>query len=279
MAQRMVLGSHLRELREGLGISVVDAGRHIGASGSKISRLETGQHVYKARDISSLLDFYGVSDAAERHNLMELLEHANQRPWWQDWSDVATKQLQTFVSFEEMAQRIRTYEPAQLPGLLQTEEYARAVILSGREATSRREVERLVDLRQHRRLRFEGAPPKRLISVIDEVTLIRPFGDSGIMRRQLDHLIALTEQHSRYVMRIAELRKPNLPVVLGSTTIFDFEDMLLPSIVYTEQFDGAFILQEEEQVDRRVKGFDRLQKASLSHKGSAQRLRDLRSAF
>ncbi|MFE1961729.1 helix-turn-helix domain-containing protein [Streptomyces sp. NPDC059479] len=279
IAQRMVLGSHLRARREALGISLKDAGRHIEASGSKISRIETGQHEFKAKDIGRLLDFYKVDDAKRQH-LMGLLEHANQRPWWQDWSDVATKQLQAFVSFEEMAQRIRTYEPTQLPGLLQTEEYARAVIEAGEEVSSPREIERLVALRQLRRKRFEEAPlnSKRLISVIDEVTLIRPFGNKGIMRRQLDHLIALTE-HPRHTMRIAELSKPNLPVMLGMTIIFDFENRLLPDIVYTEQFDGAFILQEEKQVDGRVKAFDRLQNASLSHKRSAQRLRDLRKAL
>ncbi|WP_066948718.1 helix-turn-helix domain-containing protein [Streptomyces lushanensis] len=272
----MVLGGHLRRYRKGRGISLKDAGRHIGASESKISRLETGQHEFKAGDIGRLLDVYGVVPAQQRY-LMGLLEHANKRPWWQDWSDVATKQLQAFVSFEEMAQRIRTYEPTQLPGLLQTEEYARAVIEAGEEVSSPHEVERLVGLRLQRRKRFEDEPTtgKRLIAVIDEVTLMRPFGNKGVMQRQLDHLITLTE-HPRHTMRIAELRRPNLPVMLGMTVIFDFENRLLPDIVYTEQFDGAFILQEEKQVDGRIKAFDRLQNASLSHQRSAQRLRDLR---
>nr|WP_281196288.1 DUF5753 domain-containing protein [Streptomyces lushanensis] len=141
-----------------------------------------------------------------------------------------------------------------------------------------RAVERLAELRQKRNQRFEESASKKLFCVIDEVTLLRPFGSSGIMRKQIEHLIAPTED-PRYVMHIAELHTPNLPVMLGSTTIFDFEDRLLPSIVYTEQFDGSLILQEEEQVDRRVKGFDRLRAVSLSRKQSVQRLCALRRAF
>jgi transcriptional regulator with XRE-family HTH domain len=274
-AQRMVVGRHLRAHREALGLTQKQVAGGTGFSESKISRVETGQHDFKPQDISRLCDTYRIIDPAKREQLADLAAHANRRPWWQDWSDVAGAHLQAFVSFEDMAQRIRTYEPQQLCGLLQTEDYARAVIELGLKEAPRREVERLVELRRERRERFEKASPKRLICVIDETTLIRSFGSAVVLRRQLDHLIALTE-NPRYTMRIAELNRCNVPVMLGMTTIFDFAESQLPDIVYAEHFDGAFILQEEQQVDRRKKAFDRLQDASLSPKRSAQRLRDLR---
>lgn len=277
VAQRMILGIQLRGRRQASSMSVTDAARLVGMSGSKLSRLEAGMHDFKRQDLARLFDLYKVSPAEQQY-LLDLLENATERPWWQDWSDVATTQLQSFVSLEETAQRIRTYQSTQLPSLLQTEEYARAVIEVGIPESTPRTVERLVELHQNRIQRFEGSAPNRLICVIDEATLIRPFGGIEVMRRQLDHLIAMTED-SRHSMRIAELTKPNLPVNLGMTTIFDFEGRTLPTIVYTEHFDGAFILQKEEEVDRRVKAFDRLQSFSLSRDQSSQRLRDLRMAL
>jgi hypothetical protein len=274
IAQRLILGKALRASREALRISLRTAGLSIGVSVSKMSRMETGQLAFKAGDLERLMDLYLIIDQRQRQSLRELAVSANQRPWWQDWTDVAGKYLQTLVSFEEMAQRIRAYEPQFLPGLLQIDDYARAVIRVGLPDAPDAEVERRVDLRSQRRKHFEDAAPKRLICVIDEVTLLRPYGSPEIMRRQVEHLLSLTE-NARYTMRVAELGKLNVPTGFGPTTIFDFEERGLPDIVYSEYFEGAFILQEEQQVDKRIKAFDRLLGASLSHAHSAQRLRDL----
>ncbi|MEV8412461.1 DUF5753 domain-containing protein [Streptomyces niveus] len=206
---------------------------------------------------------------------MELLKNANQRPWWQDWSDVTARHLQTFVSFEATARRICTYEPRHLPTLLQTGEYARALSGARMPEATPSEVERLVEFHQKRVQRFEGSAEKKLICVIDELTLVRPYGDSGVMRRQIDRLIALAD-NPQFVMRIAELSRPNLPVMLGSTTLFEFDDKLLPEIVYAEHFDDASILQEAGQVHKWIKHFDRLRQVSLSREQSVHHLCKLR---
>ncbi|MFE6031390.1 helix-turn-helix domain-containing protein [Streptomyces niveus] len=274
IAQRLVLGTHLRARRKELKIPMKQAGRHIGVSEPTMSRTETGQLGFKLRDVERLLDLYDVLGES-RLAYLDLLDHANRTPWWQDWKDVAGKHLQAFVSFEEMAQRLRAYDPSYITGLLQTEEYAHAVIEQGLPDATTREVERLTELRVVRHQRFDAAKVKQLICVVDELTLVRPYGSTAVMRRQLDHLIALMDD-PRYTLRIAELTKPNIPTNVGMTVIFDFEEQVLPAIVYAEHFDGAFILQDEEQVDGRIKAFDRLQAASLSHSRAAQRLRDLR---
>jgi transcriptional regulator with XRE-family HTH domain len=274
IAQRLVLGKSLRASREAMGISLKTAAQSISVSVPTMSRMETGQRRCKDGDLEHLMDLYLITNDRQRQSLRELDASANRRPWWQDWTDVAGKHLQTLVSFEEMAQRIRTYEPQFLPGLLQIEDYARAVIRLGLPEAPDEEVERRVALRLQRGKRFADSAPQKLICVIDETTLLRPYGSAEIMWRQVEHLLSLTE-NPRYIMRIAELGKLDVPAGFGPTTIFDFEERRLTDIVYSEYFEGAFILQEEQQVDMRKKAFDRLLGASLSHARSAQRLRDL----
>ncbi|MEU9154933.1 Scr1 family TA system antitoxin-like transcriptional regulator [Streptomyces sp. NPDC048417] len=130
-APRMVLGNALCARRTAIGLKQEDVARLLGASVSKVSRIETGQHQFKEQDLARFFVIYQVTDPVEQAQLRELAQVANQQPWWQPWSGVAQKHLQAVVSFEDMAQRIRVYEPLQLPGLLQTEGYARAVIAGG----------------------------------------------------------------------------------------------------------------------------------------------------
>ncbi|MFI6208073.1 helix-turn-helix domain-containing protein [Streptomyces sp. NPDC051041] len=272
-APRMVLGNALRVRREALGLKQEQVALQLGVSNSKVSRIESGQHQFKERDLARFFAIYRVNDPSEQAQLRELAEHANRLPWWQPWSGVAQKHLQAVVSFEDMAQRIRTYEPQQLPGLVQTEEYARAVIATGGGDVRQREA--LVALRVERQRRFREAPAdKKLICVIDEGSLRRGYGSRQIMRRQLEHLIELAAC-PRYLIRIAEQSRYNVPVHIGSVTIWDFSARILPDIAYTEVYDGGLIFQDEEQVDARIRGFDRLRGMSLTPERSLRRLRDL----
>jgi transcriptional regulator with XRE-family HTH domain len=272
-AQRMVLGNALWARRKSLGLKQEDVARLLRVSNSKLSRIENGQHQFKEDDLARFFIIYQINDPTEQTQLRALAEQANQQPWWQPWSGVAQRHLQAVVSFEDMAQRIRIYEPQQLPGLLQTKEYARAVIAC--DDGDSRQHEALVALRIERQLRFRQAPEgKKLICVIDEGSLRRRYGTPRIIREQLEHLIELASS-SRYLIRIAEQDRYNLPVHIGSTTIWDFSARILPEIAYTELFDGGLIFQDEEQVDKRIKAFDRLRNASLSPQRSVQRLRDL----
>jgi transcriptional regulator with XRE-family HTH domain len=124
----MLLGAQLRRLREAAGITRDDAGYHIRASGSKISRLELGRVSFKERDVTDLLELYGVVDQSEREKLVQLTREANATPWYQKFQDVVPDWFHVFVGLEEAAQLIRVYEVQFVPGLLQTQDYARAVI-------------------------------------------------------------------------------------------------------------------------------------------------------
>ncbi|MFF8447669.1 helix-turn-helix domain-containing protein [Streptomyces leeuwenhoekii] len=270
-AQRMVVGGALRVRREQLGMKQEEVAQLLGRSTSKVSRIESGQHQFKEEDLARFFAIYLVTDPEEQSQLRELAKQANQMPWWQPWAGVTQRHLQAVVSFEDMAQRIRSYEPQHLPGLLQTEEYARALIASGGGDARQREA--LVTFRMERQMRFQRAE-KKLICVVDEGALMRGYGTPRIMRQQLEHLLELAVS-PRYLIRIAEQGRYNVPVHIGSITIWDFSARILPTIAYQEVFDGGLVFQDEAQVDDRARAFDRLREASLSPQRSVQRLRDI----
>src|SRR6516164_7769797 len=143
---RILLGSQLRRLREAKGVSRDDAGYTIRASGSKISRMELGRVSFKERDVEDLLDLYGV-DEEEAQALVALAKQANSPGWWHKYGDVLPDWFQVYVGLEEAASLIRLYEVQFIPGLIQTADYARAVIRLGQPSATPQEVERRVGLR------------------------------------------------------------------------------------------------------------------------------------
>jgi transcriptional regulator with XRE-family HTH domain len=169
--RRILLGSQLRRLREERGVSRQDAGYVIRASESKISRLELGRVSFKERDVADLLTLYGVTDEREREALLQLAREANTPGWWHRYSEVLPSWFQTFVGLEEAAGLIRTYELQFVPGLLQTEDYARAVYRLGNADSSEAEIEQRVELRMHRQQRLKGPDAPRLWAVLDEAAL------------------------------------------------------------------------------------------------------------
>src|ERR1700741_4567195 len=184
----MLLGAQLRRLRETAGVTRDEAGYTIRASGSKISRMELGRVSFKERDVEDLLDLYGVDDE-EAQALIALAKQANNPGWWHKYGDVLPDWFQVYVGLEEAASLIRLYEVQFVPGLLQTAEYARAVVRLGRPSASPEEVERRVNLRMARQevLTKPGGP--RLWAVVDEAALRRPIGGGEVMRAQFERLI------------------------------------------------------------------------------------------
>ncbi|KUO04636.1 helix-turn-helix domain-containing protein [Streptomyces caeruleatus] len=271
-AQRMVLGHALRKRRKSLNLKQGQVARFIGGSASKVSRIENGRHQFKERDLQALFQLYGIDDPTEQELLLGLAAGANEAAWWQPWSWATSKHLQAVVSFEEMAQRIRSYEPLHIHGLLQTPAYSQAVINRG--PGTFQELEARAQLRRERKARFADAPADKTgMFIIDEVTLRRPVGSMEVMCGQLEHLLELSAD-PRYQFRLAELGRCDLPVDLGATTIFDFAGML-PTLVYAEGFDGGLIIEDDEAVDLRVKAFDALLFASLAPRQTRRRISDL----
>ncbi len=245
---RMLLGSQLRDLREAAGISPDQAGYEIRGSRSKISRLEHGRVSFKERDVGDLLTLYGVTDTDRRTHMLALARQANNQGWWAKFDDVLPDWFETYVGLEQATSLIRSYELQFVPGLFQTEDYARAVTLLGHRAAPADEVERRVSLRLKRQ-QLLTEPGPRVWSVIDESALRRPLGGRDAMRAQLRHLLEIAEL-PQVTLQLMPFERGGHSAAGGSFAILRFAEADLPDIVYIEQLTGALYLDRREEIDR-----------------------------
>ncbi|WP_082527292.1 helix-turn-helix transcriptional regulator [Kitasatospora sp. MBT63] len=263
MVRRILLGSQLRRLREGRAITREDAGYAIRASESKISRMELGRVSFKERDVADLLSLYGVNDGVEREALLGLVREANKSGWWHSFTDVLPNWFQTYIGLEEAAALIRTYEVQFIPGLLQCEEYARAIFGQSRPALAEEEVDRRVSLRMRRQsLLTENQGPK-LWAVIDEAALRRPVGGPKVMRAQVQHLIDMAE-HNNVVVQVMPFRFGAHAGESGAFSILRFPEQDLADVVYLEQLTSALYLDKRDDVDAYIQVMERLCVDSLT---------------
>jgi transcriptional regulator with XRE-family HTH domain len=245
---RILLGAQLRRLREAKRITLEDAGAAIRASHSKISRLETGRVGFKDRDISDLLTLYGVTDEDDREALRSLARRANVPGWWHDYSDILPAWFEAYVGLEEVATQIRTYQVQFVPGLLQSEDYARAVTLLGHDAAQPREIERRVRLRMARQAVLEKREPPNVWAVVDEAVLRRPVGSPAVMQGQLKHLLEMAQQPN-VTIQVMPFQAGGHSAAGGAFSILRFAEPDLPDVVYLEQLTSSLYLDKPEVVD------------------------------
>jgi transcriptional regulator with XRE-family HTH domain len=255
--RRILLGSQLRELRERRGITREAAGFEIRASESKISRMELGRVGFKERDVGDLLTLYGVVDEQERSALLALLREANIPGWWHRYSDLLPHWFQSYLGLEAAASLVRTYEVQFVPGLLQTPDYARAVILLAHADASSEEIERRINLRMDRQRQFARSDASQLWAVLDEAVLRRPIGGTKVMRAQLESLV---EAGSRPNVRlqIIPFDAGGHAAAGGGFVILRFRDEDLPDVVYIEHLTSAVYLDKREDLDQYALTMDRL---------------------
>lgn len=248
---RILLGAQLRRLREAAGIDMERAGKRIRGSKAKISRMETGQVGFKLQDVADLLSLYGIKGQdkqQERKAFLDLVRQANQPGWWQKYSEVLPDWFQTYVGLEQAAAQIRVYEPQIIPGLFQTEAYARAIISSSPWRPTLDEVEQRVNLRIGRQHILTRPAPCRLWAIIDERALHRPVGGPAVQRAQLEHLLEL--------IKLPNITLQVLPgdatrlIVGGPFVILRFAEVELPDLVYVEQLTGAFYLDTKKENEK-----------------------------
>ena len=254
---RILLGAQLRRLREARRITLEEAAGVIRASASKMSRLETGRVGFKDRDITDLLTFYGVADPQQRDALRDLARNASTQGWWHDYSDILPSWFEAYVALEEAAIGIRAYEIQFVPGLLQTEEYARAVALLGHPSPQAEDIERLVSLRMARQALLSRAGPPHLWAVLDEAVLRRPVGRPGVMRAQLKHLLEAAER-SNVTVQVIPFQVGGHAAAGGPFSILRFAEPDLPDVVYLEQLTSALYLDKLETVDHYLAVMERL---------------------
>jgi Domain of unknown function (DUF5753)/Helix-turn-helix domain len=260
---RMLLGAQLRRLRDRAGITRDDAGYHIRASGSKISRMELGRVSFKERDVIDLLEYYGIADIAEREKLIQLTREANATPWYQKFQDVVPDWFHVFVGLEEAAQLIRVYEVQFVPGLLQTEEYARAIIMQGAPGVDPDEVERRVALRMGRQKLLTRENPPRYWVIMDEAALRRPMGGRDVHIAQIERLIDLVGEPN-ITLQVMPFRYGGHAADGGAFTIMRFPETDLPDVVYMEYLTGAHYIDKPEEVERYAAVMERLSVAGTS---------------
>jgi hypothetical protein len=238
-------------------VSREDAGWEIRASDSKISRMELGRVSFKERDVEDLLKLYGVDDAEERERLLELTRQANTPGWWHRYGDVLPGWFQSYLGLEAAASLIRTYEVQFVPGLLQTKEYARSVVLLGHGRARAEEVDRRVDLRMRRQNVLKRPNPVQLWAVVDEAVLRRPMGSRAVMQAQLEALVEAT-QRPNVRLQVVPFDKGGHSAAGGAFSILRFPDRELPDIVYVEQLASALYLDKRDDVELYVDAMERL---------------------
>ncbi|MEU0051439.1 helix-turn-helix transcriptional regulator [Streptomyces sp. NPDC006184] len=270
----MLLGSQLRRLREARGITREAAGYSIRASESKISRMELGRVSFKTRDVEDLLTLYGITDESERESLLSLAREANVAGWWHSYTDVLPTWFPTYVGLEGAASLIRVYEVQFVHGLLQTEEYARAVVRRGMKGASAADVERRVALRLERQkyLLSDNAPEFHI--VLDEAALRRPYGDREVMRGQLQHLIDISARPN-VRLQVMPFSFGGHSGESGAFTILSFPDADLSDVVYLEQLTSALYLDKREDVGQYEQALKELQQDSPGPAESRDLLRGL----
>lgn len=186
---RKRLGHTLKDLREAEDLLLADLASKVGWSESKLSRLENGKNVIKLIEIEKLLGKLKADDTTRR-SVMDLAREARRPGWWHTYADSMPSWFETFVSMESEATTVREFEMRTLPGLVQTADYARAVLDVGAQPLPRDEIEKQVELRMARQTRLRGDNPPQYWLVLDEGVLRRSIGGPDVMHRQL---AALTE--------------------------------------------------------------------------------------
>ena len=273
--RRLILGSQLRRLREQSGISCAEAGYSIRGSASKISRMETGRISFKERDVDDLLTLYGLGDLDERAQLMSLVAQTKQTGWWHRYNERMPKWFEDYVGLEEAAARIQSWELQFIPGLLQTEDYARMAIVHGHPRAAEETIESMVDLRMRRQKILGGTHPPRLWMVIDESVLHRTLGSAGMLKKQIDHLLELTDL-SHISLQVVPFAKSGY-VAEGAFSILRFAESELPDIAYIEHLTGALYLERPDEIEVYGRAFDRLVVDAETPRGSRQFLEKIRA--
>ncbi|MGW2779934.1 helix-turn-helix domain-containing protein [Streptomyces populi] len=272
---QVVLGRRLQELREAAGLNREEAARVLRVAPATVRRMETAEVALKIPYVQVLLTTYGVADD-EAETFVALAEEANEPGWWQRYHDVLPDWFSMHVSLEGAARMIRSYEPHFVPGLLQTEEYARAVLEAGTVGqTGAEAIDRHVALRMKRQTLLTRENPPHLWVIMDETALLRPVSIRGeVMRDQMDRLLEWVEL-DHVTLQVAEFAAGPHPGTYTSFALFRFAERELPDIVYSEYVTGALYLDAREEVALHLEVLDHMS----AHAASAERTKEILREF
>ena len=276
---QVVLGKRLQELREAAGFKREEAARVLRVAPATVRRMEMAEVALKIPYVQVLLETYGVAED-ETEAFVQLAEEANQPGWWQRFHDVLPDWFSLYVSLEGAAGIIRSYEPHFVPGLLQTEEYARAVMEAGTVGqTEPGAIERHVSLRMARQKLLDRPDPPHLWVIMDETVLKRPVSIRGeVMRDQLDKLLDFAERDG-VTVQVAEFSDGPHPGTYAPFTLFRFGEPELPDMVFTEYLTGALYLDSRTEVSAHLEVLDHMTARAASAQRTKKILRKYREDF
>ncbi|MGW0080236.1 helix-turn-helix domain-containing protein [Streptomyces sp. NPDC003393] len=253
---RMVLGKRLRQLREQAGVSFEDAARAIEVTPLTVRRIEKAEVGLRIPYVRELLRAYGVPDA-EIDDFVAMAREANKPGWWYKYRDVLPEWFKAYVSLESEASVIRLYEPHYVPGLLQTSEYAAALLRVGFPNESKEGLARRVDLRVRRQDLLAKPDAPVLWAILDETVLRRPVGGAEVMRAQLDRLLEVLDV-PKVRIQIMRFSVGAHPGAYGPFHHFRFGFSELPDVVYTENLAGSVYYDRPEDVVAYLEVLDRM---------------------
>jgi transcriptional regulator with XRE-family HTH domain len=260
--RRRELGTLLRALRNEKGLTIEQVASSLLCSTSKVSRMETGHVAATLRDIRDLCELYGITDEAERDRLRALAREGKQAGWWQSYD----LDFSTYVGLEAEATALRYYQSTIVPGLLQTADYARAMLEVTIPKLTPARIGELLEVKLTRQRVLTRQPRLRLWAVLDEAALHRAVGGPAVMAVQLDRLIEAASNPD-VTIQIVPYTAGAHPAMDSTFNILEFTGPV-PSVVYVEGLLGWIYLDRPAEIDRYRQVFEYLCSLALSPKES-----------
>ncbi|MFJ3792505.1 helix-turn-helix domain-containing protein [Kitasatospora sp. NPDC090091] len=269
---RRRLGGELGKLRTSREMNAKDVAAALGWSASKLSRIESGQVPLQERDAAKLLAHYGVSSPEEVKHFLSLTRQSRQQGWWHAYGDALPEWFRAYVGFESDATKIVTYQCELIPGLLQTEKYARGVIRAMNPTESTEEVERRVALRMDRQRILDRPDPPQLWAIVGEAVIRRPVGDAPSMAEQLNHLADMADERPNITIQVLPFSAGAHAAMGASFSVLSFSD-IPGSVAYTEATTSSIYSERPSEVARHEDAFLRLMASSVQPEKSISWLR------
>lgn len=256
------LAAELVRRREAIGLSREEVAQRLEIAVSTLYRIEIGQARPQTRTLRDLLTLYGVT-GTERDALITLSKEAGKRGWWQSYEGVLPSDYTTFISLETEASSIRTFQPLVVPGMLQSEDYARALTLGESPETGTSEIERQVEVRMSRQEHVIKDDPQ-FWAVLDEAVLRRPVGGPQVMAAQLRRLAQISGELPRVTVQVVPFTAGPHPGLPGSFAILGFPESVDPDVVYLDGHTGGAYLEEPAEIRQYELMFNHLVAMALS---------------
>jgi hypothetical protein len=262
--KRRRLAAELHACREEANLTIDDVADELEWSAAKISRIENARVRVLPRDVKHLLRIYGVAEGGPEWDLMvTLARESHQKGWWHAYGDTLGESFRTYVGLETAATTMRTYESECIPGLLQSEDYARAIIGAALSPGTDDDIDKNVAVRMARQARLSGDESPELWAVVNEAGIRRMVGGATVMRSQLGRLIEASRLPN-ITLQILPFSAGAHPGMDGAFMILGFAEPSDPEVQYATSSSGSLFLEGPRELKRSAQIFNHLRALALS---------------